>query len=145
MKSKRILLVGSVVLLSLVLAHVGRDHWLPQKVADRLPNVPLLPESDDTSLKAGSTHPIRRIQVLKGDQFDIVFRDETRILARLSVRAAESAKPKVLDLLNHIDNPQVFLKSKEPDGQWVVDILFVHEQREINLADWLHENKLVYQ
>lgn len=96
--------------------------------------------------EADKTHPIKRIQVLKGDYFDITLgtEPEQRVLAKLSVLATEDSKIKVLDLMNHCTQPKVTLKSKDSEGRWVVDIVFVHEGKDIILSQWLTQNGLTY-
>jgi hypothetical protein len=97
--------------------------------------------SDDQS---GKTYSIKRIQVLKGDYFDISMFEDKRILAKLSVLATEDSKNKVLDLMNHCTQPKVTLKSKDIEGRWIVEIDFLHENQKVNLAQWLTQNGLTY-
>lgn len=94
----------------------------------------------------GKTYSIKRIQVLKGDYFDITLgtEPEQRVLAKLSVLATEDSKIKVLDLMNHCTQPKVTLKSKDSEGCWVVDIIFVHEGKDVILSQWLTQNGLTY-
>lgn len=94
----------------------------------------------------GKTYPIKRIQVLKGDYFDITTatEPEKRVLAKLSVLATEDSKTKVLDLMNHCTQPKVTLKSKDSEGRWVVDVAFAHEGKDIILSQWLTQNGLTY-
>jgi xanthosine utilization system XapX-like protein len=102
---------------------------------------------DVTDNVAGKTYPIKRIQVLKGDYFDITISEEKsdkRILGKLSVLATEDSKTKVLDLMNHCSQPKVTLKSKDSEGRWIVEINFVHESKEVNLTQWLTQNGLTY-
>jgi len=95
----------------------------------------------------GKTYPIKRIQVLKGDYFDITILEDKldkRILGKLSVLATDNSKSKVLDLMNRCTQPKVTLKSKDNEGFWIVEINIVHESKEVNLAQWLTQNGLTY-
>jgi len=95
----------------------------------------------------GQTYPIKRIQVLKGDYFDITIFDasaDKRVLGKLSVLATEESKTKVLDLMNHCEQPKVVLKSKNTEGHWIVEITFLHEGKDISLSQWLTQNGLTY-
>jgi len=95
----------------------------------------------------GKTYSIKRIQVLKGDYFDITISEDKldkRILGKLSVLATEDSKTKVLDLMNHCTQPKVTLTSKDSEGYWIVEINFVHESKDVNLAQWLTQNGLTY-
>ena len=91
------------------------------------------------------TYEIQKVIVVSGDTFDLSLRDGRRILAKLSVSTVDSAKGKVVDILNHCTNPRVILLEKQPDGSWKVDFFFTHEDKEINLSSWLVANKLVYE
>lgn len=91
------------------------------------------------------TYEIQKAIVVSGDTFDLSLRDGSRILAKLSVSTVDSAKGKVVDILNHCTNPRVILLEKQPDGRWKVDVFFTHEDKEINLSEWLVANKLVYE
>lgn len=100
---------------------------------------PAPPSSDE-----GKIFSVKRVQVLKGDQFDLMLENDSRILAKLSVRTAEQAKAKVIDLLNNCENPKVRLVKRESDGQWLVDFRVTQNGKEVDLATWLSDNKLVY-
>ena len=91
-------------------------------------------------------YDISRVIVLSGDSFDVTLKDEkaTRVLAKLSLNSTKEAKEKVFDLLNHSESPKVRLLEKQTNGQWVVDFSFFKEGKEINLAEWLKSNNLVY-
>lgn len=111
----------------------------PTPVPDKL--LPQIPESE-----VGKQYEVKKVTVVRGDSFDLTIKDgnDSRILARLSVAAVENAKGKVLDVLNHCTKPRVVLREKQPDGRWTIDFFFTSEGKEINLADWLAANKLVY-
>jgi hypothetical protein len=138
-----VIMIGGLVLLLGYLAwpkigsYISGNKEAPVIVAP--PDVP-----DNVT---GKTYPIKRIQVLKGDYFDItISEDKTdkRILGKLSVLATEDSKTKVLDLMNHCSQPKVTLKSKDNEGRWIVEINFVHESKEVNLTQWLTQNGLTY-
>jgi hypothetical protein len=65
-------------------------------------------------------------------------------MAKLKVSATDSAKPKVIDLLNRCQNPKVRLVQKQPDGTWLVDFLITESGKEVDLAAWLSDKKLVF-
>ena len=95
----------------------------------------------------GKKLSVKRIQILKGDFFDILlFEKEQRILAKLSVMATDDSKQKVLDMMHHSSNPKILIKgfSTKNDGYWIVDIFFVHEEKELSLTEWLTENNFIY-
>ena len=96
---------------------------------------------------SGNKYNIKRISVLSGDSFDIVLKDQksTRILGKLNVNATQNAKQEVLELLNHVTNPKVFLESKQVDGKWIVNIYFTQDGKEKTITDWLVSKNLVYQ
>ena len=103
---------------------------------------PIVPEA-----KKGKRYDIRKIVALRGDTFDVTVRDldNSRIVVKLTVTAVDDAKSKVLDLLNDSSDPKVVLREKQPDGRWVVDFFFSYMGHEdVNLAEWLVTNKLVY-
>lgn len=101
----------------------------------------IVPES-----KKDHKYNVRKIIVLRGDNFDLTMKDEnnTRILGKLSVMATDNAKEKVLDLLNHSINPRVILREKQPDGRWIIDFSFTNNDKELDLVQWLISNNLVY-
>lgn len=90
------------------------------------------------------TFEVKRVHVLRGDQFDIVLDDDSRVLAKLKVSASDAAKPKVIDLLNRCENPKVRLLNKQPDGSWLVDFFVTENGKEVDLAAWLSDKKLVF-
>jgi len=96
--------------------------------------------------ESGKNYDVRKVTVVRGDSFDLTIKDgnDSRILAKLSVFATEDANKKVLNLLNHSTNPRVVLHEKQSDGRWKIDFFFTNDGKEINLAEWLIENKLVY-
>lgn len=119
--------------------HYKGQHNDPMPVPDKL-----LPQISET--EAGKKYNVRKVTVVRGDSFDLTIKDgnDSRILAKLSVAAVENAKGKVLDVLNHSTKPRVVLREKQPDGRWTIDFFFTNEGKEINLADWLVANNLVY-
>ena len=88
----------------------------------------------------------------RADRFDLSLQmphDVVRVEVKLSVRAVDGSIEKVRRLLNRSTdppvNPRVVLRDKQPDGHWVVDFIFTDENgKEVNLAEWLTTNKLVY-
>lgn len=142
MKPFRLALIILVIGLGLL---AGRVAWFkiePMVFSQQFHDVPDI--SDDLATK---TFPIKRIQVLKGDFFEITFREndiEKRVLGELPVSATEDAKTKVLDLMNHCTEPKVYLKSKGANGRWLVEINFVYNEKGVNLSTWLTQNGLTY-
>lgn len=112
-------------------------HTEPAPVPKAL--LPTRPASDQ-----GRHYDVKKITVLRGDNFDLTLKDGSRVLGKLSVLAVDDAKEKVLDLFNHSTNPKVVLREKQPDGRWVVEISFQHNGREWTLTEWLQTNGLVY-
>jgi len=127
--------------LSLAIGYLTMDKWYdvvrewisPQQV--KIVETPEIPVQ---------VHAVKWVRVLRGDQFDIVLDDESRVLAKLKVSASDSAKPKVIDLLNSCTNPRVRLLQKQPDGSWSVDFLLVENGKEVDLATWLSDKNLVF-
>jgi hypothetical protein len=133
-----VLIVGLWLAIAVVL---GLRYSQPQQLP--IPEelvAPVLPRSEQ-----GKMYEISRIIVLRGDAFDITLKNESRVLVRLSVAATENARGKVLDLLNHSTNPRAKLIERQPDGRWTIDLLFVYQGNETDLAKWLETNNLVYQ
>lgn len=109
--------------------------------------IPIPEELKNDSGLSGKKHDVKRISVLSGDSFDIVLKDQksTRILGKLNLNATQNAKKEVLDLLNNVTNPKVFLESKQVDGKWIVNIYFTQDGKEKTITDWLVSKNLVYQ
>ena len=145
MKTNRILMIVAIWGFIIALGYFGwpkiKEHFGTKQEE---PVISAPPDVQDN--EAGKTYPIKRIQVLKGDYFDITIaaEPEKRVLAKLSVLATEDSKTKVLDLMNHCTQPKVTLKSKDSEGRWVVDVAFVHEGKDIILSQWLTQNGLTY-
>lgn len=146
MKTNRIIMIVAIWGLIIAIGYFGwpkiKEHFGVAKQDG--PEIVAPPDVKDNEV--GKTYPIKRIQVLKGDYFDITIatEPEKRVLAKLSVLATEDSKTKVLDLMNHCTQPKVTLKSKDAEGRWVVDVMFVHENKDVNLAQWLTQNGLTY-
>ena len=135
-----IVIVGLWLTIAVMLyLHFSRDNR-PAPVPEQLA-IPTVPDSEK-----GKKFDVRRVTVLRGDTFDLTMgdKDSTRILGKLTVMATDNAKPKVLDILNHSTNPRVVLREKQPDGRWVVDLYFTSGGKELNMAEWLVSNNLVY-
>ncbi len=109
--------------------------------------IPIPEELKNDSGLSGKKYDVKRISVLSGDSFDIVLKDQksTRILGKLNLNATQNAKKEVLDLLNNVTNPKVFLESKQVDGKWIVNIYFAQDGKEKTITDWLVSKNLVYQ
>lgn len=109
--------------------------------------IPIPEELKNDSGLSGKKYDVKRISVLSGDSFDIVLKDQksTRILGKLNLNATQNAKKEVLDLLNNVTNPKVFLESKQVDGKWIVNIYFTQDGKEKTITDWLVSKNLVYQ
>jgi hypothetical protein len=148
MNSRTIKLLAAIVVLVTALLLLTRDQWFPplnewytkefKHVTEVAP--PLTPPG----LKAGQEFAVKRVQVLKGDQFDITLDGDARILGRLTVRAVDGIKHKVVDLLNNCENPRIRLVRKLEDGEWLVDFRVTQNGRDVDIATWLSDNKLVY-
>ena len=148
MNSRTIKLLAAIVVLATALLLLTRDQWFPSLnewyTKDFKHVTEVAPPLTPPGLKAGQEFSVKRVQVLKGDQFDIVLDNETRILARLLVRAVDGSKLKVVDLLNNCENPRVRLVRKLDDGQWLVDFRLAQNGKDVDVATWLSDNKLVY-
>lgn len=149
MNRRTLKLIAAITVLGTVFALLTKDSWYPwlherwasgSKHVSELAPPPITPPDEDV----GKVFVVKRVQVLKGDQFDVVLDNDSRILARLKVRAVENSKAKVVDLFNSCENPTVRLLKKEEDGQWLVDFQFKQGGKDVDLASWLSDNKLVY-
>jgi hypothetical protein len=144
MDCKRVLelvIVGLWLIIACVVAiHYSGDYNktvpLPEKLI-----VPSVPES-----QKGKQYNVSKIIVLRGDTFDLFLKgnDFSRVLAKLNVFATDNSKEKVLFLLNHSSDPKIVLREKQSDGRWIVDFYVSRDGKEVDLAQWLVSNNLVY-
>ena len=110
-----------------------------------------LPENMDfqniTEVQVGKTFDIRKISILQGISFDITLKDDanSRILAELPVKPTADARNRLVDLLNQSAKPSLMLKQKQENGKWIIDLFVYNADKKLNIADWLKENKLIYQ
>lgn len=121
-------------LLIVVVLIFKKDH----SIDHNLPTVPIL------NLPVQEKQEVRRVSVLRGDFFDLTLKDDSHVLAKLSVNAIDEAKAKVLTLLNHCTNPKIVLREKQSDGHWTIDFFVTENNQEINITEWLISNNLVY-
>lgn len=128
-----------IVTLAVYLGYMGYCHYFVQPpVVNGF--VPVKVEDADV----GKWFDIKRVRVVTGDQFEITTGDDMRILGKLKVNATEDSKSKVVSLLNTCEAPKVRLVTRQSDSKWTVDIKFNQSGKEVDLATWLSENKLVY-
>ena len=139
MKKNTTLLLAIIVLFSAI----GFVVWKVRVEGEVVPFVP----AHWSVLNVEKSYRVTHIDVLKGHEFDLKLEDGRRIAASLEVSTAKEATEKVIRFLNSCTNPRCVLKHKMIDtSMWNV-VLFVtdSEGREINLADWLLEQGLVFQ
>jgi hypothetical protein len=91
---------------------------------------------------------IKTIDVIGGDEFDLVLADGRRIHAILDVRSTPDAKAKVLAFINQCTNPRIVVQQHR-NNVWVVSMYITTsnasgEDVEISLSKWLREKRLVY-
>ena len=91
---------------------------------------------------------VEKIQVITGNDYDILLEDGRRIKASLGVYPTPDSKDKVVNFLNRSSNPRVILKQQD-DGCWLVSLYVVAKNTadqnvEIDLSTWLREKNLVY-
>lgn len=143
MRPFRFALIVVVIGLSFMLGRLAWTKYLESVIFDQ--HYISLPP-DATEDLAGKTFSIKKIQILRGDFFEITIHDnvEKRVLGVLSVSATDDAKVKVLDLMNHCSEPKVHLKYKGADGRWLVEINFLYNEKGVNLSTWLTQNGLTY-
>jgi len=100
-----------------------------------------------TEVQVGKTFDIRKISILQGISFDITLKDDanSRILAELPVKPTADARNRLVDLLNQSAKPSLMLKQKQENGKWIIDLFVYNADKKLNIADWLKENKLIYQ
>jgi hypothetical protein len=109
--------------------------------------IPPVLETPDIALSyKGKSFEVRRISVQTGSAFDMTLKDDkvVRVLADLSVHATAESKQKIVDLLNNSNQPRVVLRDRKSDGRWLVDFFVKQNGVDVNVADWLLKNKLVY-
>lgn len=117
------------------------------KVQQTNQKTPFFKENENSQITAGNkSYDVKRVTVNSGCVFDIMIDDVllSRIMGRLSVKTATEAKKKVIDLLNNCTKPRIVLKNKDADGIWVLDLYLTIDGSELNLTNWLKDNKLVY-
>ena len=95
-------------------------------------------------------YDVKKITVIDGNTFDLSIRNSlsedlmARILGEIPLKATIDAKKKVIELLNKVENPIVFLDKKLDNGKWIIEISFSLEGKDIQLTSWMKENNLVY-
>jgi len=91
---------------------------------------------------------VKKINVIGGDEFDLVLEDDRRIRAILDVRSTPDAKAKVLAFLNQCVSPRIVVQQHK-NNVWVVSMYVTAdnsngEKVEISLSKWLKEKRLIY-
>lgn len=91
---------------------------------------------------------VNKVQVLNGNEYDLILEDGRRIKASLGVETTPDAKDKVVAFLNRSYNPRVILE-KQDDGIWLVSLYVTaknvyNQDIQIELSTWLREKNLVY-
>ena len=140
MKKNTTLLLAIIVLFSAI----GFVVWKVRVEGEVVPFVP----AHWSVLNVEKSYRVTHIGVLKGHEFDLKLEDGRRIAASLEVSTAKEATEKVIRFLNSCTNPRCVLKHKTIDNtsMWNV-VLFVTNSngQEVNLADWLLDQGLVFQ
>ena len=131
-----------IIVLLILIGYTTKDHWFDDfiRLLSYKTNFVVVPEKE-----ASKDYAVKRVQVLRGDQFDLLVDGEIRILGKLKVLATEDAKSKVVNLLSEAKNAKIRLISKLPDGQWLIVFTFEQNGSIINLDNWLIEKKLIYE
>ena len=100
--------------------------------------------------RIGKVVPAQFVQVLSGNEFDVILVGGERIHAFLPVGTPPQAKEKVTKLINKCVSPQVVFKSRIDKG-WVVDIRFrlcngtSCSLGDESLVEWLKTNGLSWE
>jgi hypothetical protein len=108
------------------------------------------PISEQPSNLLSKKYDVKKITVIDGNTFDLSIRNSlsedlmARILGEIPLKATIDAKKKVIELLNKVENPIVFLDKKLDNGKWIIEISFSLEGKDIQLTSWMKENNLVY-
>lgn len=92
---------------------------------------------------------VQKINVLNGDEFELILENQQKIHAILEVRTTPSAKPRVIELLNKITKPRIILNHQQNDT-WVIQFYVTTPDLsgnlvEVSLSKWLTEKKLIYE
>lgn len=87
---------------------------------------------------------VSKIIVINGSEFDILLVNNKRFKGILKVTAASDAKKQVVNLINSSTKPRV-IRYEQIAGSWIVDIILENNGKDIDLATWLRDNKLVYE
>lgn len=138
------LLCGIFILLT-VFAYLTKDLWvvpIHEFFANSSKNISEI-EFKFLDGDLGKTFPVKKVQVLKGDSFSFTLEDGSRVLGHIKTKATEDSKQKVIDLINHCENPRIHLVHKEDEG-WLIEFKFHYQGNEISLDNWLTANKLGY-
>jgi len=99
-------------------------------------------------IQAQNPITVKKINVIGGDEFDLILADDKRIHAILDVRSTPDAKAKVLAFINQCTSPRIILQQHK-NNVWVVSMYLTTdnadgEKVEISLAKWLREKHLIY-
>lgn len=140
MNSKFLLSVFAIVCLSIALMAILKHKIGIHSSQDSLANA---------FINLQNPISIQRINVLNGDEFDLLLSDNRRIHAVLDVRATPESKFKVLDFLNKCKNPRIIMR-KQVDHTWLVQMYVTTldvdgNEVEVDLAHWLKEKNLAYE
>lgn len=99
---------------------------------------------DDVNLSR--VHQITKIKVLTGDKYEISYFEkemEFCILGKLSCNAKNESKYKVINLLNQVKSPKLLIISKR-EIDYIIEIIFEQNDKDVKISDWLKYNKLTY-
>lgn len=87
---------------------------------------------------------VSKIIVINGSEFDILLTNNKRFRGILKVTAASDAKKSVVNFINNSTKPRV-IRYEQVAGSWIIDIILENNGKDIDLATWLRDNKLVYE
>lgn len=91
---------------------------------------------------------VKQINVLNGDEFDLMLEDGRRIHAILDVRSTPDAKSEVLSFVNRCFDPRIVIQQQKGDvwivSMWVTTTGTDGQNVEVSLAKWLREKRLAY-
>lgn len=89
---------------------------------------------------------ITRIRVISGDRYEITYVKDGDLVCSncvLKVKTVQDSKGKIINLLNSVRKPEMRVLGKS-ESDYVVDIIFVQNSKELKFSDWLKSNRLTY-
>lgn len=95
--------------------------------------------------KYSKSYKVKSIKLLE-DTFEITFLQNTEYVTIEGVsfyKIKSTAKNKIINFLNDIENPRLFIITRTSD-LYTVDFIFSQNGQDIKFSEWLKSNRLIY-